>query len=113
MTRCRKLSLVGGSPPISRPLSSSCDSRAGSSRPRDALVGVISQPFSTLTLMLPDDPAVSPRLKIDAPISQIASRALGSFMAALHQPTLTHRSLARPGPPLPHCGRGKESRGAV
>ena len=87
MTRCRKLSLVGASPETSRPSWSSFDSRAGSSRPSEALVGVISQPSSVRTLMLPDDPAVSPRSKIDAPIAQIASRCVASliwFLPASH-----------------------------
>src|SRR6266487_1432620 len=83
MTRCRKLSLVGGSPTTTRPLSSSFHSRAGSSRPKEKLVGVISQPSSTRTLILPEEPAVSPRSKIEAPIAQIASRALVSFMRLL------------------------------
>jgi len=38
------------------------DSRAGSSEPSEALVGVTSQPpSSSFTLILPDEPGVSPR----------------------------------------------------
>lgn len=80
MTRCRKLSLVGASPETSLPSWSSFDSRAGSRRPSEALVGVISQPSSRLKLMLPEDPAVRPRAKIDAPIAQIASRSVASLI---------------------------------
>ena len=46
ITRCRKASLVGASPPTGGRPASSCDSRAGSSAPSEALVGVISQPPS-------------------------------------------------------------------
>jgi hypothetical protein len=47
------------------------------------LVGVISQPSATRTLMLPDEPAVKPRPKIEAPVMQIASRGFASFMPRL------------------------------
>ena len=48
IARCRKLSLVGASPATCLPVSSSFDSRAGSSAPSETLVGVISQPSSSL-----------------------------------------------------------------
>src|SRR5215469_15314114 len=83
ITRCRKLSLVGGSPETSRPLGPSFDNRAGSRRPSEEPVGVISQPSSVLTLILPDDPAVRPRAKIDWPIVQISSRNFASLIPPL------------------------------
>ena len=82
MTRCRKLSLVGGSPATSRPSRSSFDNRAGSSRPSEEPVGVISHPSSMRRLIFPEEPAVRPRAKIEAPISHIASRCFASFIAA-------------------------------
>src|SRR5215469_9267805 len=84
ITRCRKLSLVGGSPETSRPSCPSFDSRAGSRRPSEEPVGVISQPSSVLTLILPDEPAVRPPAKIDAPIAQISSLSFGSLIPSLH-----------------------------
>src|ERR1700757_2560923 len=84
MTRCKKLSLVGGSPEMSLPSWSSFESRAGSRRPREEPVGVISQPSSVLALILPEDPAVRPRTKIDAPIAQISSLSLASLIRSLH-----------------------------
>ena len=48
----------------------------GSSSPSEAFVGVINQPSSTRTLMLPEEPGVSPRPKMLAPSRQIASRVL-------------------------------------
>src|SRR5580693_4697297 len=79
MPKCRNASLVAGSPPTSRPPASNFDSRAGSSAPSEALVGVINQPPSgSRTLMLPVDPKVSPRWKIESPTAQISSRALDS-----------------------------------
>ena len=71
--------MVAGSPPINRPLVSNFESRAGSSAPSEALVGVISQPPSgSRTLMLPVDPKVRPRWKIESPTAQISSRDLAS-----------------------------------
>src|SRR3546814_786775 len=61
MARCRKASLEGGAPESSVPLSSSFDRLAGSSPPRELLVGVSSQPSSTRTLMLPLLPVVRTR----------------------------------------------------
>src|SRR3546814_2202510 len=61
MARCKNASLDGGSPASSVPLSSIFESRAGSSVPRQLLVGVSSQPSSVRTLILPLLPAVKPR----------------------------------------------------
>jgi hypothetical protein len=75
--------LVGASPEASRPSAVSRDSRAGSSEPSEALVGVTSQPpSSSLTLMLPEEPGVSPRSNNERPRRQISSRSLFSVMAA-------------------------------
>jgi hypothetical protein len=61
------------------------DSRAGSSSPSDALVGVMIQPPSAMrTLMLPDEPKVRPREKMLAPSRQIASRAALSVRSGMH-----------------------------
>src|ERR1700736_2377795 len=80
---CSGTSLVGASPESSRPWASSRDSRAGSSEPSEALVGVTSQPpSSSFTLILPDEPGVSPRSNSERPSRQISSLALLSVMAA-------------------------------
>jgi hypothetical protein len=76
---------------MSRPAASKRESLAGSSAPKEALVGVINQPPSpSRTLMFPVDPKVRPRWKIEAPTAQIASRALAS---ALIVRTSTRRRL--------------------
>ena len=77
---CRNSSLDGGSPPMWRPSGASLEMRAGSRRPKQALVGVKSQPSSSCTLMLPELPAVMPRSKIDLPSSAIRSLSLVSVM---------------------------------
>jgi len=65
------------------PFGSSRDSRAGSSEPSDALVGVTSQPPSSVrTLILPDEPGVSPRSNSERPRRQISSRILVSVILA-------------------------------
>jgi len=72
----------GLSPEIVLPSSSTLDSRAGSSRPRQALVGVMIQASSTRALMLPELPAVRPRSNMDFPNQQISSRSCASVTAA-------------------------------
>jgi hypothetical protein len=63
---------VAGDQPAVGP---SRDSRAGSSEPSEALVGVTSQPpSSSLTLILPEEPGVSPRSNSERPSRQISSR---------------------------------------
>src|ERR1700728_1519166 len=58
-------------------------SRAGSSDPSEALVGVTSQPpSSSFTLILPDEPGVSPRSNSERPKRQISSRSLVSVIPA-------------------------------
>jgi hypothetical protein len=55
--------------------------RAGSSEPSEALVGVTSQPpSSSLTLILPEEPGVSPRSNSERPRRQISSRIPVSLM---------------------------------
>src|SRR5260221_1668265 len=83
MARWRKLSFDGASPEISLPFQSSLDRRAGSSRPRLEPVGVSSHPSVQRAEMLPVDPCVNPRSKIEAPSSQICSRRLLSCMPLL------------------------------
>src|SRR6202521_2772236 len=83
MARCRKLSLEGASPETSLPLQSSFERRAGSSRPRLEPVGVSSHPSSQRAEMLPVEPWVRPRSKIEAPSSQICSRSALSCMPLL------------------------------
>src|SRR5688572_30702676 len=82
MARCRKDSFVGAPPEISFPSAPRREREPGSRSPDDELVGVISQPSSTLTLILPEVPAVSPRSKIDLPYCAILSRVWDSFMPA-------------------------------
>src|SRR2546430_1495234 len=66
---------------MSRPSGPSRDSRAGSRNPRDALVGVTSQPPSShRTLILPEEPGVSPRSNSERPNRQISSRSFVSPM---------------------------------
>src|SRR6187455_233229 len=83
MARCRKASFEGALPEISLPFQSSLDRRAGSSLPRLDPVGVSSQPSAQRTLMLPVDPCVRPRSKIDLPSSQSWSRSWCSCMLLL------------------------------
>src|ERR1700710_1935112 len=84
---CSGTSLVGASPETSRPSAESRDSRAGSSEPSDALVGAPSQPpSSSLTLILPDEPGVSPRSNNERPSRQMSSRTPVSVMAASSLP---------------------------
>src|SRR5271156_3722775 len=91
----RNASLVAGSPPTNRPSASNFESRAGSSAPSEALVGVISQPPSgSRTLMLPVEPKVRPRWKIESPTAQISSRDLDS--SVIVRPS--GRGLAQLGP---------------
>src|SRR5882672_9502309 len=78
--RCRKASLVGLPPDIRLPFASTLERVAGSSRPRQELVGVISQPSSTRALMLPELPGVSPRSNMDLPSMQISSLSFVSFI---------------------------------
>src|ERR1700736_6706411 len=90
---CSGTSLVGASPETSRPSAESRDSRAGSSEPSEALVRVTSQPpSSSLTLILPDEPGVSPRSNNERPRRQMSSRNFVSFMAA----ALSHALAGRP-----------------
>ena len=56
------------------------DSLAGSRKPSEALVGVTSQPSSHRTLILPEEPGVSPRSNNERPRRQISSRTLLSVM---------------------------------
>src|SRR6185436_15596549 len=83
IARCRKLSLDGAPPEPSLPFQSSFDSRPGSSRPRLEPVGVSSQPSAQRAEMLPVEPWVRPRSKIDRPRSQICSRRALSCMSLL------------------------------
>src|SRR5262249_7996245 len=95
-------SLVGASPEISRPDASSRDNFAGSRKPSEALVGVTSQvPSSSLALILPDDPGVSPRSNSERPKRQIASRTFVSsvfilLMARSRFSAFSHALAARP-----------------
>src|SRR5436190_10588900 len=83
MAKCKKLSLDGASPEMSLPFQSSFDSRPGSSRPRLEPVGVSSHPSAQRAEMLPVEPWVRPRSKIDRPSSQICSRRVLSGMHSL------------------------------
>src|SRR4029077_16103370 len=83
MARCRKFSFDGGSPERCLPFQSSLESRDGSSLPRLEPVGVNSQPSSQRALMLPVEPCVKPRSKMDLPSSQIRSRSLFSCIHSL------------------------------
>src|SRR5437867_34153 len=83
IARCSEASFEPGSPEMRLPFQSSLASRAGSSLPKHALVGVSSQPSSRRTLMLPLLPAVNTRSKSDLPNSQISSRDLDSLMQLL------------------------------
>src|SRR5437868_15248220 len=78
--RCKNDSLVCFSPESSIPLPSTFEREAGSSRPRQELVGVINQPSLRRTLMLPELPTVSPRSNMDLPNLQISSRSFASFI---------------------------------
>src|ERR1700733_9769285 len=79
---CSGTSLVGASPDRSPPAASSRDSRAGSRKPSEALVGVTSQPpSSSLTEILPEEPGVRPRSNSERPRRQISSRIFVSLMA--------------------------------
>src|ERR1017187_2355282 len=91
MARCRKASFDGGSPASKLPLESSLEILAGSRRPSEAFVGVMSQPSARRTLRLPLLPAVRPRLNSDSPVATICSRIVDSFMAL--DPTLSQKSL--------------------
>jgi hypothetical protein len=71
MARCRKLSFDGASPEMSLPFQSSFERRAGSSRPRLEPVGVSSHPSAQRAEMLPVEPCVRPRSKIERPRSQM------------------------------------------
>src|SRR6202012_2152155 len=95
---CSGTSLVGASPEINLPSGDSRDSRAGSSEPSDALVGVtMKPPSSSLTLMFPDEPGVSPRSNNERPRRQIFSRRLMSAMAQIpFSEGLSHALGARP-----------------
>src|SRR5262249_24388745 len=78
---CSGTSLVGASPERTRPSDERRDSRAGSRKPSEALVGVTSQPpSSSFTLILPEEPGVSPRSKSERPKRQIASLSLASLV---------------------------------
>src|SRR5258705_5427905 len=91
MDRCRKDSLVCFSPDCRWPFASTFDRVAGSSRPRQELVGVISQPSSRRTLILPELPTVSPRSNIDLPKTQISSLSLVSFICCFQLKVNSHR----------------------
>src|SRR5271170_8111947 len=87
MQKCRKASLVGLPPETKRFSLSNFDRVAGSSRPSEALVGVMSQPPSgKRTLMFPVDPKVKPRENKERPTSQISSRARVSSPMSLPLP---------------------------
>src|ERR1700685_4809679 len=76
------LPLLGGTQERGRPAASSRDSRAGSRKPSEALVGVTSQPpSSSLTEILPEEPGVRPRANSERPRRQISSRIFVSLMA--------------------------------
>src|SRR5215471_17189530 len=76
---CSGTSLVGASPEMSLPSADSRDNLPGSRKPSEAFVGVTSQPpSSSLTLILPDEPGVSPRSNSDRPRRQICSRIVVS-----------------------------------
>src|SRR5258706_15946894 len=93
--RCRKDSLVCLSPESRLPFASTLDSVAGSSRPRQELVGVISQPSSVRTLILPELPTVSPRSNIDLPNAQISSLSFDSFIDRFRLKDHSHRRGAK------------------
>src|SRR5216117_575827 len=94
--RCRKASLVGLPPEIRLPFASTLEIVAGLSRPRQELVGVISQPSSTRALMLPELPGVSPRSNMDLPRMQISSLSFVSFIISnLFQDPLEPRRTRR------------------
>src|SRR5262245_40463400 len=80
MAICSRLSLVGASPATCLPLSSSLERLAGSSRPKEILVGVISQPPSIRMERLPALPKESPRSNIERPNAARLSRALVSSL---------------------------------
>src|SRR5205814_8761691 len=86
-----------GLPPETRlPFGSTLEIVAGSSRPRQELVGVISQPSSTRTLILPELPGVSPRSNMDLPKMQISSLSFASFIISnLLQDQLDRRRTRR------------------
>src|SRR5215469_1959071 len=80
---CSGTSLVGASPETSLPSAESRDNLAGSRKPSEALVGVTSQPpSSSFTLILPEEPGVSPRSNSERPKRQISSRSLVSLIKA-------------------------------
>src|SRR4026209_2758596 len=89
--RCKKASFVGLPPETGLPSVSSLESAAGSSRPRQELVGVISQPSSTRALILPELPGVSPRSNIDLPSMQISSLSFASLMFRLARNPISPR----------------------
>src|SRR5258706_14625798 len=93
--RCRKASLVGLPPEIRLPFASTLEIVAGSSLPRQELVGVISQPSATRALILPELPGVSPRSNMDLPSMQISSRSFVSFMSIFCLKTHSHRKDAK------------------
>jgi len=93
--------LVGASPETSFPCASSLDNLAGSRKPSEALVGVTSQPpSSSRTLMLPEEPGVSPRSNSERPNRQMASRIADSatllILDASAFAALSHALAARP-----------------
>src|SRR5258708_38146083 len=88
--RCRKASLVGLPPEIGLPFAPTLEIIAGSSRPRQELVGVINQPSSTRALMLPELPGVSPRSNMDLPSMQISSLSFVSFIIIFCLETHSH-----------------------
>ena len=69
--KMREVLLDGGSPERWLPFQSSLESRDGSSLPRLEPVGVNNQPSRSAPLMLPVEPCVRPRSKMDLPSSQI------------------------------------------
>src|SRR5215469_10304973 len=113
---CSGTSLVGASPATSLPSAESRDNLAGSRKPSEALVGVTSQPpSSSLTLILPDEPGVSPRSNSERPKRQMSSRSLVSLiLISRFSPCLTlwqrGQAVLGRGPKTPRT-RTKKPRG--
>ncbi len=104
---CRKASLVGLWPDIQFPLRSSREMFSGSISPMELPVGVISQPSSRRTLMLPLLPKVNPRSYKDRASFAILSLCWVSFMAAWQTPwrkSPDHQNYRTSGP-MRNCER--------
>ena len=85
---------------MSLPFQSSFESRAGSSRPRLEPVGVSSQPSSQRALMLPVEPCVRPRSKIERPRIAISSRRPALPPCMTTAPAPSRRNPARRSCPI-------------